>query len=161
MEYDRILALDLGVTTGYCYKANTNRVRHGSVDLSNKRTESWAMRLVNFRVFVRDIIEEHEINCVVYETPYIHHKRPASAISGHNFEGTLLEMLEAAKIPYKGFSPKAIKVFAGNGKWNKKQMMKAAKEQMGYKGKDDNEADAMWLYQLAQHYFREGITLNN
>ena len=38
----------------------------------------------------------------------------------------------------------------GKGSAGKPAMIKAAKDKLGYPGNDDNEADALWMLELAQ-----------
>jgi hypothetical protein len=60
-------------------------------------------------------------------------------------------------IQYRGYSPSEIKKFAtGKGNAGKADVIRAAREKLGYAGNDDNEADALWLLRLAQDEYDHG-----
>lgn len=64
----------------------------------------------------------------------------------------LLDELDAMGVPVAVAPPSCVKLFAlgkGSGKGTAKtDMVVAARERMGYRGTDDNEADALWCSAL-------------
>jgi Holliday junction resolvasome RuvABC endonuclease subunit len=65
-------------------------------------------------------------------------------------QGQVKVVCEDLGIQYRGYSSQEIKKFAtGKGNANKAAMIEAAKNKLDYPGKDDNEADALWLLELA------------
>ena len=63
--------------------------------------------------------------------------------------GVLKSLCEELNIDYRAFSASEIKKFAtGKGNAKKTAMIEAAQEKLGLIGDDDNEADAMWIYQV-------------
>lgn len=54
-------------------------------------------------------------------------------------------------------APSTLKVFAtGNGRADKFDVILAARERLGYEGKSDDEADALWLEQIGHHLLGDG-----
>jgi Holliday junction resolvasome RuvABC endonuclease subunit len=138
-----ILALDVATVTGYC-TANTS----GIWDFSLKRDESSGIRLLKFEKALIDILEKESIELVVFERTAGAHKN--AIIVQSELHGVLKSTLEKRKIAYKAYSAKEIKKYAtGNGNASKTLMVQKAQEKLNLKSNNDNEADAMWIYQLA------------
>jgi crossover junction endodeoxyribonuclease RuvC len=56
-------------------------------------------------------------------------------------------------IPFVEVSPGTLKMFAtGRGNASKVEVLVAARDRLGYTGTNDNEADALWLWQLGLHH---------
>jgi Holliday junction resolvasome RuvABC endonuclease subunit len=142
----RILALDTATHTGYAI----SRELYGVWDLSAKRDESAGMRLIRFRSKLREMIIAENINLVAFERPGGRH---VGAIIVHSeLQGQIKVICEDLNIEYRGYSSQEIKKFAtGKGNCGKPLMIQAAKDKLGYSGKNDNEADALWLLELAKH----------
>ena len=69
--------------------------------------------------------------------------------------GVLKSLLDDEKIEYKAYSATEIKRHAtGKGNAGKPAMIKACEEQLGIKPQDDNHADAIWIFKLAQEDFK-------
>ena len=98
---------------------------------------------------LREIIQSENINLVVFERPG---GRNQGAVIVHSeLQGQIKVICEDMNIAYRGYSSKEIKLFAtGKGNANKSVMIQAAKDKLGYTGNDDNEADALWLLELAK-----------
>ena len=141
----RFLALDIATHCGWAI----NRDVYGVWDLSPKRDESAGMRLIRFRSKMAEIIRSEAINCVVYERPGGRHI--GAVIVQSELQGQVKVVCEDHRIPYRAYSSQEIKKYAtGKGNVGKPAMIAAAKEKLGYTGKNDNEADSLWLLELAK-----------
>lgn len=146
-----ILALDIATKTGW--KTGTSS---GVWNLKPNRGESEGMRVVRFKAKVRELIELENINVVAYERPAGMHK--ASIMVASEMVGVLKDLCIEKEVELACYSASEIKKFAtGKGNANKEAMLKAAIQQ-GYDPRDDNEADAIHLYNLAKKdlYERDG-----
>lgn len=140
----RILALDVATHCGWCTKT-----AHGVWDLTPRRDESSGMKLIRFKSKLKEVVNAEQINLVTFERSAGMHK--ASIIVQSELHGVLKTFCEENKIDYRAYSAKEIKSHAtGKGNAGKPQMIAAAKERLGYTGDDDNEADAMWIYDLTK-----------
>lgn len=139
-----ILALDVATKTGWCTKTS-----HGTWDFKIKRDESSGMRLIRFKAKILELLKLENINVVVFERSAGRHA--SSVIVQSELHGVLKSICEENNIQYKAYSAKEIKSYAtGNGNASKTAMIKKAQEKLDSSVEDDNEADAMWLYQLAK-----------
>lgn len=140
-EY-RVLALDVATHCGWCTKT-----AHGVWDFTVKRDESSGMRLIRFKSKLREIIDLEDINLVTFERSAGQHK--SSLIIQSEIHGCLKTYLEEQGIEYRAFSAGEVKKHAtGKGNSGKLEMIAAAIDKLDYMGMDDNEADAMWIYDL-------------
>lgn len=147
MGTTKILSLDIATKTGWA-----TETAYGTWDLTIKRDESSGMRLLRFKSKLKEVIALEGINLVVFERSQGMHQ--SAVIVQSEIHGCLKTFLEEEKIQYRAFSPGEIKKFAtGNGHANKAAMVKAARLKWGYKGKSDNEADAIHIYQLAKSMY--------
>lgn len=138
-----ILALDVATKCGWCTKT-----AHGTWNLTPKRDESSGMRLLRFKSKIKEVILMEEIDLVVFERSAGFHKN--ALIVQAELHGVLKLYLEENKIEYRAYSASEIKKHAtGKGNANKDLMVRSAQQKLGMVGEDDNEADAMWIYDLA------------
>ena len=108
------------------------------------------MRLIRLRAKLNEILESEHINLVVFERPGGRFK--ASIIVQSEIQGQIKTVCEDHKIQYRAYSSKEIKKFAtGKGNAGKPAVIKAAQDKLGYQGENDNEADALWLLELAKN----------
>jgi Holliday junction resolvasome RuvABC endonuclease subunit len=141
----KILALDPATHCGYAINCEL----YGVWDLTPKRDESAGMRLIRFRAKLTEIIQSEHINLVAFERPGGRHV--GAVIVQSELQGQIKIICEDHKIQYRGYSSQEIKKFAtGKGNCGKPAMIDAAQKKLGYMGKNDNEADALWLLELAQ-----------
>jgi len=141
----KILALDVATHCGWAI----DRDIYGVWDLSPKRDEGAGMRLIRFRAKLKEVIEREQINILVFERPAGRHT--GAVIVQSELQGQIKVICEDAEIPYRGYSSQEIKKYAtGKGNSGKPVMIAAAKEKLNYIGEDDNEADALWLLELAK-----------
>ena len=139
-----ILALDVATHCGWA-----TATASGVWDLSIKRDESSGMRLIRFKAKLLEILTLENIGLVAFERTSGMHKH--AIITQSELHGALKSTLEERNIPYVAYSATEIKKFAtGKGNAGKPVMIQAAKDKLGYSGADDNEADALWIYQLCK-----------
>ena len=145
----RILALDVATHCGYAL----SRQLYGVWDLTPKRDESIGMRLIRLRSKLNEIIKSEKVNLVVFERPGGQHK--GAIIVQSELQGQIKVVCEDLNIPYRGYSSQEIKKYAtGKGNCGKPLMIQTAKEKLGYPGNNDNEADALWLLELAKSEYK-------
>lgn len=145
----RILALDPATHCGYAI----SRQLYGVWDLTPKRDESIGMRLIRLRSKLKEIIINEGINLVVFERPG---GRNQGALIVHSeLQGQIKVICEDCQISYRAYSSQEIKKFAtGKGNANKLAMIAAAQSKLGYPGENDNEADALWILELAKSEYK-------
>lgn len=148
MDY-KILALDPGTAFGWAL----SRELYGVWDLKTKRDESTGMKLLRLENKLAEICKMHKIEIMVFERPGGRHK--TDIINHSKLQAMIERFCINNNIEYKGYSSKEIKKFAtGNGNAGKPLMIKIAGEKLGYPGNDDNEADALWILELAKNEFK-------
>lgn len=141
-----ILALDQATHTGWALNTGMS----GVWDLSVKKDESDGMRLIRFRAKVTEIIETMKVKMIVFERPAGQNAR--SIITSAELQGQIKTICKDYGIDHRAYSASEIKKFAtGKGNAGKPMMIAAAQEKLGYKGEDDNEADALWILELAKN----------
>jgi len=142
----KILALDVATHCGWAISHDI----YGVWDLSPKRDEGGGMRLIRFRSKMMEVIQSEYINLVVFERPGGRHV--GAVIVQSELQGQVKTVCEDLQLPYRGYSSQEIKKYAtGKGNCGKSLMISTAQEKLGYQGDDDNEADALWLLELAQY----------
>ena len=145
----RILALDPATHCGYAI----SRALYGVWNLTAKRDESVGMRLIRLRAKLVEVIQSERINLVVFERPGGRFK--ASIIVQSEIQGQIKTVCEDLKVEYRAYSSTEIKKFAtGKGNAGKPAMIKAAKDKLDYPGDNDNEADALWILELAKSEYK-------
>ncbi len=144
----KILALDPASTTGYCTETAS-----GIWDLKPKSYESNGMKFIKMKSSIHEIVEAEGVTLIVYEKPGGRHY---NGLRSHaNFEGVIVSYCEENNLDYKDYSASEIKKFAtGKGNANKEAMIKACEDTYGFKPIDDNQADAVHLYNLALQQFK-------
>lgn len=150
----RILALDPATKTGW--KSPTS---HGVFNLKLRSNESKGLKFIKFRSKIREVMLKDNITIVAYERPGGRHY---NGLRSHaNFEGIIMTACEDMEIEYRDYSAGEIKTFAKEtwiemfslphkGHVKKEHMIKYAEECFGIEIIDDNHADALWLYALAE-----------
>lgn len=149
-----ILALDLATTTGWATGEGANQ--SGIWKLQPTRFESAGVRYLKFEKYLVGKVHQESIGMIAYEEVRAHNGIDA----GHVYGGLIAVMQLVAlrfEIPYKSFSVGAIKKTAtGSGSASKQAMIDAAiKAFPNVNIKDDNHADALWIWKSAQDYMRE------
>lgn len=146
-----VLALDLGTRCGWALRAPAVPRLSGVIDLRPQRHEGGGMRYLRFRQELTGIHKRVPLDIVVYEEVRRHMSTDAAHVYG-GLLATMAAFCEEEKIPFEGVPVQTIKKFiTGKGNAGKEEVIAAVKS-LGYKPKDDNEADAMALliYKLNQ-----------
>jgi Holliday junction resolvasome RuvABC endonuclease subunit len=144
-----VLALDLGTTTGWAIKQQSERIISGTQSFKPQRFEGGGMRYLRFKRWLTEIKATVEgIDEVVFEEV----RRHASTDSAHVYGGllaTLTAWCEHHRIPYRAIPVGTIKKHAtGKGNASKEEMVSAMRAR-GHAPADDNEADALALLYFA------------
>lgn len=139
-----LLALDIATKTGWCTSTTS-----GVWDLKPNRGESDGMRVVRFKSKVRELVSLEGIGIVAYERPAGMHK--SSIMVASEMIGVLKDLSVDMGFELACYSATEIKKFAtGKGNANKDAMVQAAID-LGFSPADDNQADAIHLYNLAMN----------
>lgn len=147
MSAERILALDLGTTTGWALRDQDGAIVSGSQSFKPSRYEGGGMRFVKFRRWLGELTEG-ELSQVVFEEVRRHAGVDAAHVYG-GFLAHLTSWCETRNIPYEGVPVGTIKRFAtGRGNADKQAMIEAARK-AGFDPSDDNQADAIGLLRWA------------
>jgi Holliday junction resolvasome RuvABC endonuclease subunit len=141
-----LLALDLGTRTGFCIGTAEHQVS-GVWDLKNDRFSGGGMRYVRFRSKLNEMRAAYPVSRVVFEEVRRHAGTDAAHVYG-GFMATLMAWCEEHGVPYEGIPVGTIKKhWTGKGNANKAQMI-AECQRRGMAIVDDNEADAVALFDL-------------
>lgn len=145
----KILALDIANKTGW-KSPNAN----GVWILKSMKDESGGMRLIRFRNKLNEIIKLESINLVAYERVSGRNTHAVSSCS--ELVGVMKAVCEEMKIEYLALSATEIKKFAtGKGNASKQMMINSACDKLNYQGESDDEADALWIYELIKERFNQ------
>lgn len=146
----RILAVDPATRCGWAHSSGPS----GVWDLRVRSDESNGMRLLRLQSKLEEVRTTSGVDLVVFEASrnlrYGHAVRVVTQLQG------VIELwCQSHDIPYRGYSPAEIKRFAvGRGKADKKEMVAAARARWPeYEIIDDNQADALWVLELAKHEY--------
>lgn len=142
----RLLAIDPANKCGWAHSSGAS----GTWDLSVRRDESSGMRLLRLAAKLGEIHSGVGIDVVVFEAA--RHSAPkmqGALVAQAEIQGQIKVWCERANVEYRGYSPAEIKKHAtGKGNAGKDAVMEAARSR-GWNPQDDNEADALWLLDLA------------
>ena len=145
-----ILALDAATTTGFAHSNG----KHGIWNLGPA-----TIRLRTFKELIDKAIQEWGCDCIAYEqASYGAGGRKGEGgvqwqtIVFHNQLRGIIELVSQERmIKCQAFHPSTIKAFAtGNGRAKKEQMIAACITHYKFKPIDDNEADAVFILELAK-----------
>lgn len=143
----RILAIDPATKCGWAHSSGPS----GTWDLSVRRDESAGMRLIRFRSKLFEVAMAG-VDLVVFEAArHAAPKMQGALVVQTELQSVVKVWCEDNRIEYRGYSPSELKKHAtGKGNANKDDMMRAAQAKWPAKMiRDDNEADALWLLDLA------------
>ncbi|WP_440966133.1 hypothetical protein ACL58G_07825 [Massilia sp. GER05] len=151
-----ILAIDIGTQTGWARSSRAGTVASGSESFAPRRMEAAGQRWLKFRAFLNEQrVAGGEIHAVYYEDV----KQHAGTLAAHVYGGFLacLEMWCAANnVPLRPVGVGQVKKhWTGKGNADKAAMCETARV-LGFRPKDNNEADALAILSLAKHL--EGVT---
>ena len=144
----RILAIDPATHCGYALSPHES----GVWDLSPKQSEGNGMRFIRLRKYLMEAMRG--VDMVAYEEV----RRHSGVLAAHMYgaiEAIIKELCDShlpQPIPYQGFPVGTIKKHAtGKGNSGKEIMVTCAEERWpDITIVDDNHADALWIWDLAQ-----------
>ena len=150
----KILALDPASRTGWAWTDGTNR-DSGTWDLGSG---PHGQRLNRLRGLIVGIHRMHGIDRIAFEEASMgasgrFGKGPQwSTIVFHNkLRGAVEIAADSLGCELMPYNITAIKAYAtGSGRADKTQMMAACKRLLGIEPRDDNEADALWILDMAK-----------
>jgi Holliday junction resolvasome RuvABC endonuclease subunit len=151
-----ILALDPANRCGFAFSGYSH---HGVWHLTVAPDEPRGNCLVRLYTFIRDFHKEHPFTVLAFEDAAMGASSNRAVQSIHSMKAGILEYA-ATRLGFRTVSyyPHQIKKFAtgngGTGKYgaSKEQMIAAAQTKLGYQGNDPDEADALWVLALAEHW---------
>lgn len=152
-----ILGVDLGTTFGWAFSAGTV-IHSGSAYIGVRKGESPGMRGLRFWQWLDGLHSQGwRPFLVAYEKVEHHGQRGHTNTQAAHIYGGLEMILQAwcaqHNIQHTHFTPSEIKKHAtGKGNCDKEKMIGAAKLR-GWRPVDDNEADALWILDLACHTY--------
>tara|TARA_Y100001951_G_C11289683_1_gene271267 strand:+ start:1824 stop:2315 length:492 start_codon:yes stop_codon:yes gene_type:complete len=146
----RVLAVDPATRTGFAHDSGAGLVV-GTLDLRSPRSSSHGEAFRFFSRWLHSLIEEHEIEVLVFERAYGFRK-------GSEFLAGLAAVCHQQddSVAVLEVNVSALKKFAtGKGNADKAMMIEAARD-YGFDTADDNEADA---FLLLQHFRWNGTKI--
>lgn len=144
-----ILALDLGTKCGFAYGRDGKLMQHGIINLAPNRWEGGGYRFLRFRQKLADFWQAYREDLLIAYEKVVRHKGTAAAHCYGGLLGILTGFCEEHRIPYHGFTVQEIKQHAtGKGNATKGDMIAAAHAR-GWSPTDDNDADALWIFDHA------------
>jgi Holliday junction resolvasome RuvABC endonuclease subunit len=155
-----ILALDPATKMGWALSP----LLSGVWDLSLKRDESMGMKFLRCRAKLNELLDNYRIRLVVYEAARnAAPKMQGSLVHQAQLQAIIIDWATTAKLESKGYSPKEIKRWAtGNGNASKEIMLASARRRWPeIPILDDNQADALLLWQMAMLEFKFLVDAKN
>lgn len=144
-----ILAIDPATKCGWAHSFGIS----GTWDLSVRRDESAGMRLIRLRGKLKEVASCAGVEMLVFEAArHASPKMAGALVVQSELQSVIKVWCEDNVIEYRGYSPSEIKKYAtGKGNANKAMMVEAAREKWPELIiEDDNQADALWLLDLAR-----------
>lgn len=143
----KILAFDPAEKFGWAI-GDKDSNQHGMWDFKLKRDENFAFKLIRFKEKLTTMYNAEKPDFIVYERVS---GINSAAIASHSKFVAIIEVFCTENdIPFKGYSATEIKKHAtGKGNAKKQDMLKVAIRKYGYRGADDNVADAICLLKFA------------
>jgi len=142
----KILALDLGTNMGWALSAPATSGTLCLQSASQRRFEGAGMKWLRLRQWLEALPRP---DLVVLEEV----RRHAGTDAAHAYGGALAVVTawcEEHKVPHTAFAVGTVKKHAtGKGNAGKPAMVQAAVDR-GWQPVDDNEADALWILDLAK-----------
>ncbi len=153
----RIMALDLGTTTGWAVRDQYGMISSGTASFKHSRFQGGGMRYLLFLRWLKETtVLTGSFNQIYFEEV----RRHTATDAAHVYGGLLAHLTawcEENFIPYQGVPVGTIKRHA-TGKGNaKKEAVIKAMQAKGYQPKDDNEADALAILLWAIEQQRSAI----
>lgn len=147
---DEVLALDIASQTGY-YSVHES----GAWNFYESKQRNDNKQHKAFRDTIIGYIRAHNIRQVVAEDVNVNnHFYDMRKLC--ELRGILLEVCDELELPEPVFvNVMSLKKFAtGNGKASKVEMIKAAESKYNFHAKNDDEADAFWIFKYYCNKYR-------
>lgn len=142
-----LMAIDQATKCGIAWQLVGSDYNCELWDLSIKSKESQGMKWIRFESRLKDFLVKNKINAIAYELPSGRNINPI--IHSSKLICIIEKLSTELGVEYIEFSSKEVKKFAtNNGNAGKPLMIEFAEKLWGYKGSDDNEADAIHILHL-------------
>lgn len=153
-----ILALDLGMATGWALRAADGTIVSGTETFRQNRWSGGGMRYLRFRRWLGEIATTNGgIGLIVYEEVRRHAGTDAAHVYG-GFLATLTAWCEDCGVAYEAVPVGTIKRFVTSKGNAGKEAVIAAIRARGFHPADDNEADALALLLWAIQHRAGGVS---
>lgn len=141
----KLLALDLGTTTGFCCGTSEHHLS-GAWTCKPNRYDGGGIRYLKFRGHLNETYNAYKFERVAYEEVRQRQYPDAAHVYG-GLQAMLTSWCEEHEIPYEAIPVGTIKKFAtGKGNASKQDMIDAVRDRWGVITDDHNEADAVALF---------------
>lgn len=151
----RIMAIDQARQCGWAWTDGVT-IESGSWNLSALSP----LPMGQLDMLYRNIAAIHKrlgIDQIVYEKPAMGHNDRAASASSEKIGVLKLLAFRINAVCERSYAPASVKKFAtGNGRAEKHEMIQACFLKWGKVPRDDNEADALWLMQMALEKYEPG-----
>lgn len=151
----RILAIDFATKTGWAYRGEGDEIVSGVWDFSVRADESNGMRLIRFESKLVEMVSIVDVIAFESVSAGVGVKSSFNVVKLQTKMQAIIErMVESREgVECIGYNLQTIKKYAlgeRKGKRNKEAMMKAAEGMWADQEIiDDNQADALWILDLA------------
>lgn len=143
-----VMGLDPSLTaTGVCvgWSEPTRIVTR----VRTKSTTPMVTRMRDISRQVTALARDNDTGIVIVETPIMYAAHPGPLLDLAGLGWVLRTQLDAHGVTIVEVAGSQLKKWAtGSGGSKKVHMVTSARERLGYQGHDDNEADALWLWDL-------------
>ncbi len=151
IDYQTIIALDLGTNTGWAIREKQGCITSGTVSFKQQRFEGGGMVFLRFKRWLTDLKATlGDVEAIYFEEVRAHKGVDAA----HKYGGFLAHLTawcEHHQIAYQGIPVGTIKRhITGKGNSSKELVIEAIKKK-GFTPIDDNEADSLALLDFVLH----------
>lgn len=138
-----VLALDLGISTGWAIRSSGGSIESGTISFKTTGFYGGCIQFLKLERFLNEIDGMNDFNEVYFDEG----RQEAQGAAVEQVNGALLSTLrvwcERCEIPYEGVPMRTIKVHAtGKGSASKEEMIQSA-QRRGHSPENDDEADAL------------------
>lgn len=148
---ERILALDPANRTGWAYVDAEGRRLSGAFCIAKRTDRHPGARIARFMAALREFLVKYPVDVVACEDSHFGTRNHETAAMHAELRGLIKLMAYERGARFIAYKPSTIKKFAtGYGKAEKSQMIKAARTVLGVEVDDDDEADALFILELAR-----------
>jgi hypothetical protein len=150
----KIIALDLGLKTGFAMDPGGGPVESGFFQVSESRGESRGMRFLRWGSWLRDCLDREKPDLVIYEQPHCRGGAANDVLVG--MATRVQEYCAARGIQYGMVHSMELKKWATKtGKSKKPEMIAAAVRRAGRSFNSEDEAEAWLILAYAKEKYGE------